>query len=184
MGVVVVVSGPPCSGKSTLALELVGRYGWPLLAKDDYKERVFRELGARDREWSRRVSAVAWDLLFAEAERLVRARVNCLLDGTFRIAQAAGLAALAAHGGQLVEIACTAEPRVLLARFQRRISEGSRHPGHVDREALPDIEHEFMTPAPRVLPAEAPRLVCDTSGAIDVAALATRLDGLIASARR
>jgi predicted kinase len=184
MSVVVVVSGPPCSGKSTLAVELVGRCGWPLLAKDDYKERVFRELGARDRDWSRRVSALAWDLLFAEAERLVRARVDCLLDGNFRSAHAPGVSALAAQGARLVEVACTADPRALLERFQRRIREGSRHPGHVDREALPDVEREFLAPAPRLVPADAPRLLCDTSGPVDVAALASRIEDLVAAARR
>lgn len=184
MSAVIVVSGPPCAGKSTLAVELVGRYGWPLLAKDDYKECVFRGLGARDREWSRRVSALAWDLLFAEAERLVRAQVSCLIEGNFRIAQAAPLAALTAHGAQLIELACTAEPRVLLARFQQRIAAGSRHPGHADREALPEIEREFATPAPRVVPAEVPRVPCDTSGALDLAGLCARLDALIAAARR
>jgi predicted kinase len=145
MTVCIVVSGPPCAGKSTLATRIATRAGWPLLAKDDYKERVFERLGARDREWSRQVSALAWDLLLAECGRLLGAGVDCVVEGNFRAPQRRALGALA-PAPRLVEIRCGARAEVLVARYRARARAGSRHPGHVDLEALPEIERELSAP--------------------------------------
>jgi predicted kinase len=142
MSVCIVVSGPPCAGKSTLATAIAARTGWPLLAKDDYKERVFERLGARDREWSGRVSLLAWDLLLAEAGRLLAHGVGCVLEGNFRAPQRQALAALSPPP-QFVEIRCQARPELLAARYRARAGAGGRHPGHVDLEALPELEREW-----------------------------------------
>jgi len=175
---VIVVSGPPCAGKSTLARTLEHEFGWPRLAKDDYKERVFDALGARDRDWSRRVSALAWQLLFSEAERLVAHGVDCLIEGNLRAAQVPALRQLAARGATVVELAVSARPEVLLSRYRARAGDGSRHPGHVDLEALPDIERE-LSAAPPMLADPAARLAWDTSDGIESAGLAARLRALL-----
>jgi predicted kinase len=56
----VVISGSPGSGKSTLAMALRKQIRWSLLAKDDYKERLFDSMGTGDRAWPRRLSDLAW----------------------------------------------------------------------------------------------------------------------------
>lgn len=138
-----VISGPPAAGKSTLARWLAAARGWPLLAKDAYKERVFERLGADDRDWSRHVSQLAWDLLFDEAERWLAAGACCVLDGNFRPAEALRLQRLPVPPARLVEIRCSAAPTVLLQRYRERAASGTRHSGHVDLEALPEIEAEL-----------------------------------------
>jgi predicted kinase len=173
-----VVSGPPCAGKSTLAVELAARYRWPLLAKDDYKERVFRHLGGRDRAWSRQVSGLAWELLIREAGTLTAHGVDCVLEGNFRAGEAAALRALA-PAAAFIEVHCTARPEILLARLRARADAGTRHPGHVDREALPEIARELAAGAAVALGLGGPVLDWDTSGAGDRSGLAARLDALL-----
>ena len=178
----IVVSGPPCAGKSTLAAQLAAQLRWPLLAKDAYKELVFRHLGWRDRDWSRRVSGLAWELLLAEAGALLAHGVDCILEGNWRAPQARALAELAASAGhQLVELQCFASPQVLLARYRARAAAGTRHPGHVDLEALADLTQELAATPCAVLAGAARVVGCDTTDGIDAAALQREVDRLLAA---
>lgn len=129
----VVVSGPPCSGKSHLAQRLAGRTGWPCLAKDAFKEALFAGLGAGDAAWSGRLSEVAFELLFVTADAMLAAGQSLLLEGNFRRAgHGDRLRRLAAGRARLVEVACRADPGLLASRHAARAATGSRHPGHLD----------------------------------------------------
>lgn len=164
----IVVSGLPCSGKSTLAAVLARRYACPLLSKDRYKEQIFDREGIRDRAWSRSVSTLAWGLLLGEAERLIAGGYSCVLEGNFREPQAKAVRKLAASSPvRFIEVQCVASPGVLLQRYRARAVDGSRHPGHVDLEALPGLEAELGLPPADVLADAGSRIVCDTSAGVD-----------------
>ena len=171
----VVVSGPPCAGKSGLAILLATRAGWPLLAKDTYKERVFDRLGAGDRDWSRQVSGLAWDLLLDEAARLYAAGVSCVLEGNFRDRELERLALLR-PAPRYVEIRASARAEVLLGRYHKRAASGSRHPGHVDLQALAEIEREVLSGAQPERDLGGAVLGWDTSGGFDSVPLLAALD--------
>ena len=181
MATCIVVCGPPCAGKSTLAAAVAAHTGWPLLAKDGYKELIFAHLGWRDREWSRRVSALAWDLLLAEAARLLAAGAGCVLEGNFRGAQRQALTALPLDPLPcFVEVRCGARPDVLLARYRARAGSGGRHPGHVDLEALAEVEPELRAGAESDPALGGPLLVWDTSAGVAAGALLAALDDALA----
>ena len=65
----VLVSGPPGAGKSTLAGPLAAELGFALLAKDRIKETLGETLGDGDGElaWSQRLGAASMELLWALA---------------------------------------------------------------------------------------------------------------------
>src|SRR5215467_2997000 len=60
----VIVTGPPASGKTTLGRALAERLRLPFLYKDGIKETLFDRLGWSDREWSRRLGLASYDLLY------------------------------------------------------------------------------------------------------------------------
>ena len=133
---VVVVSGPPASGKSRLAGLLADRHGWPVLAKDDFKEFLFGMLGTGDAAWSARLSRLAFAMQFEAALEMTKAGRSFVLEGNFEPgAHGAHCAALAESGARLVQVACRAEPAVLAARLVARAHAAARHPGHLDGEA-------------------------------------------------
>jgi AAA domain len=50
----IVVTGAPGTGKSTIAAALTAGLGWPLLALDSIKEALADVLGLGDEDWSNR----------------------------------------------------------------------------------------------------------------------------------
>jgi predicted kinase len=61
---VIVVSGAPGTGKSTIAAALAADLRWPLLALDAIKEALADVLGLGDEDWSDRVGSAAAEVIF------------------------------------------------------------------------------------------------------------------------
>ncbi|MDQ2807958.1 MAG: ATP-binding protein [Chloroflexota bacterium] len=132
----IIVSGPPASGKTTLATRLAADLRLPLLTKDRLKEILFDTLGWSDRAWSRRLGAATMELLYASVEAQLTAGCPCIVESNFRVAWAGPRfqALQARYGFRPIEIDCHAAGPVLLARFQARAAAGTRHPGHVETD--------------------------------------------------
>lgn len=80
---VVVVSGAPAAGKSTLAGPLALTLGFPLLSKDVIKEALFDHLGHVDddeRTSSRKLGAASMELLW----RIASDSPRVVIEANFR----------------------------------------------------------------------------------------------------
>jgi adenylate kinase family enzyme len=163
--VLVLISGPPGAGKTTLGAKIARELGFPFLNKDGIKELLFDTLGVKDREWSRQLGIASSVLLFHVIERQLAAGQSLVAESAFQtVYDAPRLKGLQEqYSFQTVEVHCTAETEALLARFVRRAQSAERHPGHGEQgqpeELRANLERGVY--APLSLPGEA--LMVDTT---------------------
>lgn len=140
----IVVTGPPASGKSSIAQALRNELHWPLIGKDAIKERLFDELGWRDRAWSKKLSAASYAMMFHHADELAAAQISFIVEGNFRShVHGERFAALALAGGAWIQVFCHADRELLATRFMARARREERHPGHRDAENFDDIRADL-----------------------------------------
>ncbi len=165
----VLVTGPPGAGKSTLAEPLAAALGMPLLAKDVVKEQLYDSLwpGIGDAEyWSRRLSSAAVDLLLAIAGRLP----EVVIEANFRPRSATQRERLEALDAVLVEVYCRCPDELAARRFAARARAGGQHPAH-PLTSLPDqLLAEFDRPVGLGTVIEV-----DTTEPVDLAVLADKV---------
>jgi predicted kinase len=124
----VIVSGPPGSGKTTIARELALRLQLPLVAKDDIKESLYDSLGWSDLEWSRKLGRATWEAMFVLMERFLTAGASAIFESNFYPEWHRERLTLLHERAPYVlfEVYCIADP----ATLARRNNERDRHPGH------------------------------------------------------
>lgn len=136
----VVVTGAPATGKTTVARALARRLGYALICKDDVKESLADALGAGDRERSRELGAAAYAVMERLASRMLDEDVSVILEANFwRERSEAWLRALA-DGRDAAVIVCSVAPELRRERFRARGAAGIRHAVHLDQEIL---DHEW-----------------------------------------
>lgn len=160
----VVVSGPPASGKSSLAPALAAELDLPLLAKDVVKDALVDVLGAPDLPRSRELGRAAVQVLLAVAATAGRAVLESVWHADAR-------ERLAALPGPTVEVFCRCDPDVLRTRFAARSA--SRAAGYFDRERSASELWNVEVGSP--VAGGWPVLEVDTGAVVDVAALARRI---------
>ena len=129
-GRVIVVTGLPGAGKSTLAHELARRYRLPLLAKDFIKESLLDVLGAADPAHSRKLSDASFATLFRLAAEWARDAHSFVLEGNFRPGEHEGSLRDSLEAAQVVQLLCRVPESERVARLAARESDPSRHVGH------------------------------------------------------
>jgi predicted kinase len=168
----VVVTGPPASGKSTLARVLADRLGWPLLAKDAIKERLVREAEPRTVEESRELGREAVRLLLTAATEVDQAVLDSVwVDRTAAVPRISAL-------GDVVEVFCRCDLDLMRERYARRAP--TKGTGHFDAER----PEEELWPQQSLEPLAGrwPVLEVDTAGPVDVGEVVGRIRSAARSA--
>jgi len=131
--VLILVSGPPAAGKTTLARRLAAVFELPLVNKDGIKELLFDTVGTGDYKWSQGLGRASIALLYDFTERLLTAGVPLIAESNFHAdSDSARLAELRGRREFVpLQIHCTASADVLEERNERRRHTPERHPGHV-----------------------------------------------------
>lgn len=177
--VLIIVSGPPCAGKTTLARHLAARLGLALMTKDTIKETLFASLGWSDPAWSAKLSAASMQVLFRFAEAQIAAHRSCIIEANFD-AHLAGPTLLdlrGRHPFRPIQLQLRTEASVLAERLRRRAHGRQRHPGHLDQDRFAAIDRITIRERLDTIEIGGELIELDTSdfGEVDFEALLARI---------
>ncbi|MFE2415256.1 AAA family ATPase [Kitasatospora sp. NPDC059408] len=156
----VVVSGPPGAGKTTLAHALADALGWPLVCRDEIKERMV----AAGADPADDLDLRTFETFFRSIGELVRSGTNLVAEAAFQDKLwRPGLAPLVPLADVRV-VRCTVDPEIAHTRIARRAAEEPSRAVHADSELLRRIA-EGQRPIASWVPIalDVPCLVVDTS---------------------
>lgn len=162
----VIVSGAPATGKTTIVQRIAPALGLFVLAKDDIKETLGESLRPRSLSESQALGATTFNLLFHLARQLTESGVSLVLEGPFYRGYAEANLAPAVERARAVLIHCFAQREVCVARFRERYAGGQRHPVHFDGEqplSVGGLTNEAWERLAKPLDLRIPTLVLDTS---------------------
>ena len=177
MTLLVVVTGPPASGKSTLARQLAAELHMPYLSKDELKERLYEVFGDGE-ELEDRIERAALAMLVSVARCNLDATVEVLVESNFRAPEDAPL--LAELPATILQVHCRGEADELAGEFAKRAAEGRRHPGHGDDPAdAHEVRRKIQAGEWDALPGLG--RVVEVDATADTAELARRIRALLES---
>jgi predicted kinase len=168
---VILISGPPASGKTTLARPLAQALDFALLSKDDIKEALYIALhGAPgDAAFSATLSAAAMDLLWALAPHCPAV----VLEANFRTQNPQERARVAALDAVIIEIYCRVPRDEAARRFAERARLERHHPAHPLLAMPPERMAAYEEPF-----ALSPVIEVDTTQPVDLPTLLSRIRAL------
>src|SRR5262249_38373113 len=130
---ILLVSGAPASGKSTVARALAETFGFAFLSKDTFKESLYDSLGElvggqldSPAALSRLLSQTAMELLWALAPYCP----EVILEANFRPKITRERARFAALEGRKLEVYCHCSPEEVIRRFRERAMGERDHQAH------------------------------------------------------
>jgi predicted kinase len=159
---VVLVSGAPGSGKTTLGSRLARDTRSDLLSKDALKERL-ADHGGRpsDVAASSALGALAYDELFATLRAHVARGGRLVVESNFRrgLAEPELIEALAGQPARVIH--CTSSPSTIRRRYRTRAP--TRHAAHLDALRREDVSRDLAEGAYEPLDLGLPTMEVDTT---------------------
>lgn len=138
----IIISGPSATGKTTLAQKLSQSLKICWLGKDLIKESLFDSLGWSDREWSKKMDSTAYFMMFEIAKNNLAQNNSLILESDFEQKDFGKYfnELKTKFQPKIIQIITQGDPEVLFDRFQERVQNGQRHPGHNDKLILNEIK--------------------------------------------
>ncbi|MFD0744893.1 AAA family ATPase [Phytohabitans flavus] len=158
------MSGPPGTGKTTLAHDLGRRLGCPVVVRDEIKQGMVLAAGHHTVMAGDPFDYATLDVFFRMLSVLLKAGVTVVAEAAYQDRLwRPGLTELG-ESAELRIIKCTARPYVAYDRIRWRLAHDPHRAAHADRELLDALASGRQTlDSFEWITLDAPTLVVDTS---------------------
>lgn len=131
--IMVVITGAPATGKTTLSNQLANKFNLPKINKDEIKERLFENLQVENKEWSIQLGIASFELTYLFVEKLAQTGKMFIVEGNFDNKYASRIfdAIRIKYNYKVIQLYCHVSENILYDRFIERNLSGNRHPGHI-----------------------------------------------------
>ncbi|MGN6032884.1 MAG: AAA family ATPase [Thermomicrobiales bacterium] len=181
--VCLIVGGSSGAGKTYLAHALGERLGWPVISRDDVKEVLLDAFAPADRADSARLGAPSWALMYRVLDRLIGRVPGVILESNFRAGRSEPELLARLESCDAIYVHCVADWETVAARLRARSADPSRHPGHFDAQAFPEVEADWAADAYRPMDLDMPVFTVRTDAATNDG-YAPALDSLVGAIER
>lgn len=144
----VIFTGLPGTGKTSISHEVSKKLRLPLIAKDAIKEIMYDEIGIGDKAWSGKLAHATFGIMELMTDQQLRAGHSLILESNYMpsLASTYFQELQTLYEFRCVQVVCRTELAVLASRIHER-SFGDRHSGHNDRATA---EEHFKNMSRRV----------------------------------
>lgn len=150
---IIIVTGRPAAGKSTLAKWLSRELQLPLVSKDSIREELFERLGWKNRQWARDLGKASIDMMFYFARAELEVGHSIIMDNYFYppVSNLRFQTLKEQCHAESIQIVCASDRETLFRRFKTRADSGTRHPGHGDQDVLKELYANLASNSSQVL---------------------------------
>jgi predicted kinase len=167
---IIIVTGRPAAGKSTLAQWLSQELKLPLVSKDAIREELFNRLGWKDRKWAQELGKASVDLMFYFARAELAVGHSTIMDNSFYppVSNPRFQALKEQYRAESIQIVCDSDRETLFQRFKSRADSGKRHPGHGDQDVLEELYANLADTSSSILDIGGVVIEVDTTDFVEI----------------
>lgn len=165
---IIIFTGLPGTGKTTLSRKISLQLGLPLIAKDDIKEIMYDEIGWSDKAFSAKLARATLGIMDHVTEQHLKNELSIILESNYspKLANEKFQSWQKRYGCVIVQIICRTETDVLARRYYKR-QHTDRHPGHNDSGTPAsykiNFEHRLANEEDQPLDVNGPVRIIDTT---------------------
>lgn len=141
---IIICTGLPATGKTTLSKRIATTLNIPLIAKDAIKEIMYDTIGWSDKAFSAKLAQATFSIMDLAAKQHLRTGRSLILESNYspKLASKTFRNWQKEYNCKIIQVVCRTDIPVLAQRYVDR-QHIDRHPGHNDNVDVAGCEANF-----------------------------------------